>query len=177
MAAQLSPVSSPGNTYKMNPRALADVVRDSFFQYGSNAFTFTVGNENLQQSIQIQSDAHFLCTSLSYTNTAEVGNSANQTATPYVRISNGGALVQITDGSSQRFLSNVQVPLSTLFGPGFQPHILELTHLFRANGFINVSLTGMNNAAPFAGQVIRLVFSGFKVPVGMVPALDFRNSG
>lgn len=165
---------APQPLVRMNARGLGDVTRDSFFQYGSNAFAFTLGSENFQQSIQIQSDAHFLCTTLAYTNTAENGNTTATTATPYVRITNGGALVQLTDGSSQRFLSNVQVPVATLFGPGWSPHILELTHLFRANGFINVSITGTAATAPFAGQVIRLVFSGFKVPLGQVPALDFR---
>ena len=157
---------------RMNIGKLADVTRDSFFQYASNAFTFTLGSENFTQSIQIQSDAHFLCVSLGYTNTAENGVSAAGVGTPYVVVSNGGALVLLTDGSSQRFLSNVPVPVNTLFGRCDNPHVLELTHLFRANGFITVSITGMGAIAPFAGQVIRLVFNGFKVPRGVVPALD-----
>ena len=159
---------------RMNVRGLSDVTRDCFFQYASNAFTFTAGNEAFSQSIQIQSDAHFLCVSLGYTNSLESGNATATTATPFLVIPNGGALVQLTDGSSQRFLSNVPVPLSSLFGREVSngPHVLELTQLFRANGFISINITGMAASAVFAGQVIRLVFNGFKVPRGMVPALD-----
>ncbi len=155
---------------RLNPRGLGDITRDCFFQYvPPNPFTFTLGNENFQVAIPIQSDADFLCTSTAYTNSAEVGNMAAGTATPYVRVSNGGAVIQLTDGSSQRFLSSGQVPLNSLFGDGRLPHVWEYTHLFRANGSIVINITGMAAAAPFAGQVIRLVFSGFKVPVGVIP--------
>lgn len=149
---------------RMNPRGLGDVTRDIFYQFTSNAFLFTVGNENQTQSLAIGSDSHFLWVSAAYTNDHEVGNSTATTATPYVSIANGGALVQITDGASQRQLSNFGVPVNSLFGNGQLPHVLEFTHLFRANSSINISITGMAAAAPFAGQTIRLVFSGFKVP-------------
>jgi len=163
-AAQKTPL------VRMNPRGLGDITRDSFFQYAPpNPFTFAAGNENFQVAIQIQTDADFLCTSTAYTNSVEVGNAVATTATPYVRVSNGGAVIQLSDGSSQRFLSSVQVPLNSLFGDGRLPHIWEYTHLFRAGGSISINITGMAAAAPFAGQVIRLVFSGFKVPVGVIP--------
>lgn len=157
---------------RMNALRLADVTRDSFFQYASSAMSFTLGSETFTQSIQIQNDAHFLCVSLSYTNTAESGNITATTAIPYRQIDNGGGLIQITDGSSQRFLSNIALPVSALFGRANAPRILELTHLFRANGTIGFTLVGMGAAAPFAGQVIRLVWSGFKVPRNQVAALD-----
>ena len=168
MSAAMPPV------VRMNVRNLADVTRDTFFQYASNPFTFTNGNEAFSQAIQIQSDAHFLCVSLGYTNSLESGNATATTAVPFLVIPNGGALVQLTDGASQRFLSNVPVPVSTLFGREIAngPHVLELTQLFRANGFISINITGMAATAVFAGQVIRLVFNGFKVPRNTVPALD-----
>lgn len=153
---------------RMNPRGIGDVVRDSFFSFTSQLFTFTVGSENFQQALQIDSNYHFLWVSAAYTNTAEVGNATATTATPFVRVSNGGALVQISDGSGQRALSNLQVPVSSLFGDGRLPHILEFTHLFRAAGSINISITGMGAAAPFAGQAIRLIFHGFKVPLSVL---------
>lgn len=165
--------SLPAPLGRMNARALADVTRDSFFQYASQAFTFTLGSESYSQSIQIQSDAHFLCVSLGYTNTAEAGNATATTATPYINVPNGGALVQLTDGATQRFLSSVAVPVNLLFGSCNRgPHVLELTHLFRATGFIGVQITGMAAAAPYAGQVIRLTFNGFKVPKGASSVLD-----
>lgn len=163
-AAQKTPL------VRMNPRGLGDITRDSFFQYAPpNPFTFALGSENFQTAIQIQTDADFLCTSTAYTNSAEIGNAAAGTAVSKVNILNGGAVIQLSDGSSQRFLSSVQVPLNALFGDGRLPHIWEYTHLFRAGGSIGINITGMGAVAPFAGQVIRLVFSGFKVPVGIIP--------
>lgn len=163
-AAQKTPL------VRMNPRGLGDITRDCFFQYAPpTPFTFAVGNENFQTAIQIQTDADFLCTSTSYTNSVEVGNIVANTSVSKLEILNGGAVIQLSDGSSQRFLSSVQVPLNSLFGDGRLPHIWEYTHLFRAGGSISINITGMAAAAPFAGQVIRLVFSGFKVPVGVIP--------
>ncbi len=169
MKAQLS--DQAVSVTRLNPRGLGNVVRDIFYQFTSNLFTFTLGSENLQQSIPIGSDSHFLWVSAAYTNTAEVGNATANTSTPYVRVSNGGALVQLTDGASQRQLSNFQVPVNSLFGDGRLPHILEFTHLFRANSSIGISITGMGASAPFAGQGIRLVFSGFKVPLDALGGL------
>lgn len=168
MSAQLQ--NQAASVVRMNPRGLGNVVRDIFYQFTSNLFTFTLGSENLQQSIPIGSDSHFLWVSAAYTNTAEVGNATATTATPYRSVSNGGALVQLTDGASQRQLSNFGVPVSSLFGDGRLPHVLEFTHLFRANSSIGISITGMGAAAPFAGQAIRLTFSGFKVPLDAIPA-------
>jgi hypothetical protein len=167
-SAQAVPNAMP---VRLNPRGLGSVVRDVFFSYATGPLTFAVGNENQQPTIVIQQDAHFVCCSSCYTNTAEVGNNTATTAVPFVRVQNGGALVQLTDGGNTRFMSNVQVPLTSLFGSGELPHIWEFTHLFRANTTIGINITGMNNAAPFAGQVIRLTFHGFKIPVGSLPAL------
>lgn len=155
-------------------RRLGDIRVDSYFQY-SIAYTFTLGSENFNNVIQILSDAHFLCMSTSYTNSVEVGSTS---AVPPVGIGynklsvvNGGAVIQLTDGGTQRQLQNIQVPVNTLFGSGELPHIWEFTHLFRANTQIGINITGMAAAAPFAGQVIRLVFSGMKVPVNTLTSL------
>lgn len=154
----------------LNPRGLGNILYDEFFEY-TITFTFTTGAENFQQVIPIQSDAHFICMSTAYTNDHEIGNNAATTATPYVRIVNGGATVLLTDGGNQHFLSNAPVPVSTIFGSGELPHVWEFTHMFKANTPLAISITGMGAAAPFAGQTIRLIFSGMKVPLAHAAAL------
>jgi hypothetical protein len=155
-------VSSPP---MLNARGLGNILWDEYFKY-SITFTFTTGAENFQQVIPIQSDAHFIAMASSYTNSHEVGTTAGAgIGYPYVNIWNGGAVVQITDGGNQHFLSNIQVPVNCLFGTGQLPHVWEFTHLFRANTPLAINITGMGAAAPFAGQVIQLVFYGMKIPL------------
>lgn len=150
-------------------RRLGDITKDSFFQY-SIAYTFITGLDNFNNVIQILSDAHFLCMSTAYTNTLEVGNTAVTTAVSWLRIQDGGAVIQLTDGGTQRQLQNIQVPVCSLFGSGELPHVWEFTHLFRANTQIGINITGIGAAV--AGQVIRLIFTGMKIPVGSVPTLE-----
>ena len=157
---------------RMNPAGLGDILRDVFFQYTPPLpFTFTAGNETLQQVIPILSDSHFICCSTTYTNSAESWQSGAAPAVPYFTVTNGGATVQLTDGGNNQFLSNFPVPLSSLFGNGKEPFIWPFTHLFRANTPITVAMAGMAAAAPFAGQIIRVVFNGFKIPKGSLPSL------
>ena len=166
VAAQRT-VSSPP---MLNARGLGNILWDEYFKY-SIVFTFPTGAENFQQVIPIQSDAHFIAMASAYTNSHEVGNMAATTATPNVNIWNGGAVVQITDGGNQHFLSNMQVPVNILFGTGQLPHVWEFTHLFRANTPLAINITGMGAAAPFAAQVIQLVFYGMKVPLSHAQAI------
>ena len=143
-----------------NARALGQIVRDSFFQYVQN-FTFTVGTENFQITIPVQADAHFICVATQYDSSLAVGAGGGTV------LASGGSLIQLTDTSAQRFLQSAQVPISALFGTAQRPYVWPFTHLFRANGGIGISITG--TAA--AGQVQRLVFAGFKIPVGSIPEL------
>ena len=154
---------------RMNGAALGNILRDDVFWYTpANPFTFTAANENFQGVIPIQSDAHFVCTATMYTNSVEVGNIVATTAVDRLRVNNGGAVIVITDGGSQRFLSSAPVPVSSIFGNAELPYIWPLTHLFKANTSINVSITGTLGA----GQVIRLIFAGFKIPRGALPDLN-----
>jgi hypothetical protein len=152
IAAQRT-VSSPP---MLNARGLGNILWDEYFIY-SRVFTFVTGAENFQQVIPIQSDAHFICMATSYTNSLEVF--------PFVGNWNGGAVVQLTDGGNQHFLSNIQVPVNSLFGSGMLPHVWEFTHLFKANTPLAINITGMGAVAAFAGQVIQLNFYGMKVPL------------
>lgn len=130
---------------------LAQILRDSFFQYAIN-FTF-VGNENQQLTIPIQNDAHFLCVQTQYDTNVAAGVAG---------AAFGGTLVQLKDGGSNRDLQNTPVPASSLFGNAQRPYWWPLTHLFRANTFIGVSATGI---AAATAQIVRYVFSGYKVPL------------
>lgn len=145
-----------------NITRLGDVLQDSWFTYApQNPFTFPVGNENFQIVIPIQSDAHFIVKASSYTNSLEVNATPGSAAVSPVL--NGGGVIQLTDGSNNRFLSNVQIPINLLFGDGRLPHIWEFSFLFKANTSIGVNITG--TGAAVAGEVIRLAFYGMKVPV------------
>ena len=160
-AAMRKRVVSVGASQIQIPRGLGQITRDSFFIYAQN-FTF-VGNDNQQAAIAIQADAHFICVMTMYdTNIAAVGGFGAGVNAQF-----GGALVLITDGS-QRNLSNIAVPVSTLFGTAQRPYVWPFTHLFRANAPITLSVTGIVAAT---AQTIRLCFGGFKVPIGSLPEL------
>lgn len=146
----------PGGPARI-PRALGQIIRDSFFVNAINV-TF-VGNENIPGVIQIQSDAHFLCVMTMYDTNVAPGVAG---------AAFGGSLVQLTDGASAQQLSNIPVAASTLFGTAQRPYWWPLTHLFRASGFIGVSATGITAAT---AQVVRYCFGGYKVPKGAVPEL------
>lgn len=140
-------------------QTMARVLKNSFFEYGQN-FTFAA-NENQQATIPIQSDAHFVCVMTMYDTSAGAGASGGTV------LAAGGATVQISDSAQQRFLTSIAVPISCLFGSGQRPFVWPWTHLFRANGGINISITGTTGAA----QTVRLVFAGYKIPVGQAAGL------
>jgi hypothetical protein len=155
-------------------RNLGSVIRDSFFQYVTNLTFDGTGVNNLTPVIPIQSDAHFLCVQTMMSNSSAVGLAAAAVGFPYVDILHGGALVQLTDGASQRLLSLIAVPANCLFGSAKEPYIWPFTHLFRANTFIGVNATGSVTGVAGVGMngaSLRLVFAGFKVALGSFPEL------
>ena len=155
------PAAAVRPAIRMNGLALGNILRDDTFWYTTAApIVFATGLENFQLVIPIQSDAHFVCASTMYTNSVEIGNVTATTAVSQLRVLNGGATIQLTDGGSQRFLSSANVPVNSIFGDARLPYIWPLTHLFRANSSINISITGTFGAA----MTIRLIFAGFKIP-------------
>jgi hypothetical protein len=134
------------------------VGKDDFFQFAAN-FTFpTTGLENFTTTLPMQFDAHFVCVSTEYSNSQEIGVAS----AGFVTV-DGGGVIQIGDASTQRQLTNIQVPLTSLFGTAREPFIWPVPHLFRANGGILINLTG--SGAAMIGKTVKLVFSGFKTPV------------
>lgn len=155
-------------------RNLGSVIRDSFFQYAVNITFGAGGVDNQTPVIPIQSDAHFLCVQTMMSNSAAVGGTATGASSPYTEVLHGGAIVQLTDGGSQRLLSLIPIPANCLFGSAKNPYIWPFTHLFRANTFIGVSATGSVAGAVnigMNGANLRLVFAGFKVAIGSFPEL------
>jgi hypothetical protein len=150
-------------------RNLGSVIRDSFFQYAVNLTFDGTGVNNLTPVIPIQSDAHFLCVQTMMSNSAAIGISGAGVGVEYLEILHGGAIVQLTDGGSQRLLSLIPIPANCLFGSAKEPYIWPFTHLFRANTFIGINATG--SAAVMAAGNLRLVFAGFKVAIGSFPEL------
>lgn len=145
-------------------KRLGDVFIDSSFQYGiaMGGAAFVTGLETLVGTIPIQSDANFLCVHTVYDPGVLDGDTD-----PRNTLLQGGVLVTITDGATQRDLSNIPIPVNCLFGSAQQPYMWPLTHLFRANTPIGIRITG--TAVAMIGITVRLVFGGFKVPVGSVP--------
>ncbi len=163
------PTRPVSGAYPRPGGSLGQITRDAFFQYtvtfGVAPLAFTVGTETFSLTIPIQSDAHFICVMSEYDNSLQAAT-ANNGAAGLVA---GGAIVLLTDTSAQRQLASAAVPVNTLFGTAQRPYIWPFTHLFRANGGIGVLITG--TAVAGAGQVIRLVFGGFKIPIGAAPEL------
>ena len=137
---------------------LSDIYRNSFFQY-SILFTLTA-SQTLQLTIPIQADADFFCVMSMY-DTSLLGG-AGATSNLATGIANGGSLVQIIDTSAQRYLQNIPVPASSLFGNAQRPYVWPFTHTFRANGAIGVNAQDTSGA----GQTVRYTFAGYKIPLG-----------
>ena len=131
------------------------IIAEDFFQYAI-VFAFVTGLENFNTVIPVQSDAHFVCTSTMFDSTLVAPY-----ATAVVAGGNGGALIQLIDGATTRALSNIQVPINTLFGTAREPYIWPKQHTFKANAPIGINITGTSGAA----MTIRLTFAGIKIPV------------
>jgi len=145
-------------------KRLGDVFIDTEFHYAVNigGAAFVTGLETLTATIPIQSDANFLCVHTMY----DVGT----TNAVFLTMPNGGLVIQITDGATQQAMSNIPIPVSTIFGTGQRPYMWPFTHLFHANTPIGIQATGQG--ATSIGVTYRLVFGGFKVPVGSVPGTN-----
>lgn len=137
----------------MMPR-LGDPLVHSVFQYTAT-LTFTVAGQTIRTTIPIQSDAHFMCSTSQFDTTTQVIDPG---------LDNGGSLALITDGGTNRDLANAQVATNLIFGNAKDPYIWPMTHMFRANSYIGLTVTDTTGAA----QVLRLVFSGIKVPLGSI---------
>jgi hypothetical protein len=150
-------------------RKLGDILFDSAFQYAIN-FAYTTGVEAPTGTIPIQSDAHFMCVETVYDMHLTTVPAFASTGIGVVpALAAGGYLVLLTDGGTQRALSNIAVPASTLFGSAQRPFVWPFTHLFKANTSIGIQSTGIG--APSALTTVRYVFAGFKIPLGSVPEL------
>jgi hypothetical protein len=142
---------------------LGDILSDEFFQY--EVTVIFVGSDNQIKSIPIQADAHFIVVSSYYNSSAASG--AGWMGSGLTR---GGSLVQLTDGGTQRALSNAQVPVNTLFGSAQRPYVWPLRKMFRANTSITFNVTDTTAAA----QTVDYVLGGFKVPLEHAAALGIR---
>jgi len=152
-------VYTPGSLMpEVMRRGLGAIVRNSFFTYVQN-FTF-VANETQTNTIQIQSDAHFLLVETSFISQLAGGGAP--------AFQDGGSMIQLRDAAGQRLLSSATVPATSLFGTAQRPFILPFTHIFRAGGGITIEATGTTGAA----HTSRYAFHGFKVPIGNVDWLD-----
>lgn len=137
---------------------LGDIIYDDYFLY-ETSITFDVALGNKIVNIPIQSDAHFIWVAGIMNTNAATTTSSFQGA----GVNRGGCMIQITDGATNRQLSNVPVPANTQFGSAQRPFVLPLRKLFKANSPININATDTTNTT---SQIVDLVFAGFKVPLG-----------
>jgi hypothetical protein len=142
-------------------RKLGDVFFDEYFEY-IQTVVFT-GSDNQIKNIPIQADAHFVIVS-SYMNSSVASGAGTFMG---ACVNRGGSLVQLTDGGTQRQLSNAQVPANCLFGTAQRPFVWPLRKLIRANTSIGLNVTDTSAGA----QTVDYVFGGFKIPLGSTGGL------
>jgi hypothetical protein len=143
---------------------LGDILFDEFFQYIQTVVF--VGSDNQIKNIPIQADAHFIIVS-SYMNSSLATGAGTFMG---AGVNRGGSLVQLTDGGTQRALSNAQVPADTLFGTAQRPYVWPLRKMLRANTSLGLNVTDTTGAA----QTVDYVFGGFKVPLEHAAILGIR---
>lgn len=136
---------------------LGDIVYDEMFQY-MTTISFDVASGTKVVQLPIQSDAHFIWVAGVMNSSAATGAGTYQGA----GVNRGGSMIQITDGSTNRQMSNFPVPADTLFGSAQRPFVLPLRKLFRANSPIGIVATDTTGTT---SQVVDFVFCGFKVPL------------
>ncbi len=158
MSSSLQPIpqTGPGGFYP----GLGRIYRDSRFDIILTATFDGTGANTLNLSFAIQNDAHFLCVLTTYTNSLVLAAAGALPPT----IAQGGAFIQLTDGRTQKPLSNAQVPTDTLFGSAREPFVWPIPHVFAANSPLQAVVTGIG--AAMASATIRYVFSGYKIPLG-----------
>jgi hypothetical protein len=142
-------------------RKLGDVFFDEFFEYILTVVF--VGSDNQTKNIPIQADAHFLVVS-SYMNSSAASGAGTFMG---ACVNRGGSLVMLTDGGTQRNLSNAQPPANCVFGTAQRPYVWPLRKLFRANTSIGFNVTDTTTAA----QTVDYVLGGFKIPLGSTGGL------
>jgi len=123
-----------------------------FFTYQLDFDLLTAGS-SLTKSFNIQADADFLLSKLSYA--AALGDAAYTDGDR--PIPNVSLIIQ--DTGSGRNLMNIAVPIPALFGTGQLPFILPRQRIFVANATINVTINNFDVAAAYN---IRLSFIGEK---------------
>ena len=152
--AQPQPVLAPNWWLGLVPRELWDrkktpfIYEQDFIPLG--ATTTTVGN------IQIQADSHFLCigavhliTDVTNTTVLDSPSTANST----------GILALITDVGSGMPLSQVPVPIESIFGTAQLPAIWAIPKLFPASGTIATQVQNLLATA----RNVRLSYWGVRI--------------
>lgn len=127
-------------------------VRD-FFVYEVD-FTGLVAATSATQQFSIQSDANFLWQSACmFADIAAAVETDSSRVLPLVSCT-------LTDQGSGRQLMNSAVPVTSIFGYGSLPFVLQTPRFFRAQTTIGVTLTNFSAATTYN---VKLSFIGTKV--------------
>jgi hypothetical protein len=164
---QNPPILAPNWFIGLVPREYWNV-KKSFFIYEQDFAVPQAGsarpslgaNATDTGNIQIQADSHFLAVCgvvliTSIDNITVLNSPSNANAS--------GILALITDVGSGAPLSQVPVPLESMFGTGILPAVWPLPKLFYASGTIAVQLTNLLGTA----RNVRLSFWGIRIYEGV----------
>ena len=154
---QAQPILAPNWFLGLVPREFWNVEK-TFFIYEQDFVTplqlaasaTTVGN------IQLQDDSHFLAVAgvallTDTTNTTVVNSESNANAS--------GVLVLITDVGSGSQLSQVPVPLDSIFGTAQRPAVWPMPKLFRKGGTIATQVQNLLATA----RHLRISYWGIRI--------------
>lgn len=133
--------------------AQQEVARD-FFIYGLN-FTALAAASAMPQTgnIPISADSDFVLQKIAFrADVAAAGQTQSTRVIPLITL-------LITDTGSGRQISNQAIDLSTFFGTGESPFILNQPKLFRANTLISVVATNYDAVQVYN---LKLSFIGYK---------------
>ncbi len=139
--------------------ALSQLLQDTRivrFPFSYNAVFAAIapaGNQTV--NIQIDAAAPFLIVNQTYTAAITAGAAQLSGTYCYPNMS-----VLMTDTSSNRQMSDVATPITSIFGNGQFPYILPEPKLMAANSVLQVQVTSFEAAN---SNVIRLTFSGYKL--------------
>lgn len=129
------------------------IIATDFFVYNTE-FSNVLAGTSQTNTINIQSDSDFEVQKL----TALI---LNVNSAPYSSLDVDNIRVLIVDTGTGRQLSDVAVPIDSMFGTGQLPFILPNTKLFKARSVISVQVT--NSMSGYNYSTIMLSFIGRKV--------------
>ncbi len=152
----VQPLNKPANMKLPTEQAIRQYANRPF----QESYTYNVNFDNLingttqSESLQIQSDSDFELSQMSV-----MVNNVN--VNELYDIGTGehysGIVCVIADGASQVPLSNIPIPICSLFGTGKNPRILQQKRILERNSVLIFTLSNLYNTSD--GDMLKIVIS------------------